>query len=78
MAPLVKSLGAALVMGGGLWYATSLALSGREGKLVLMAKCMGLGFLAVAVYAALLLAARQEDFMELLGRYKKPEKDYGK
>ena len=78
VAPLVKSLGAALVMGGGLWYATSFALSGREGKLALMAKCMGLGFLAVAVYAALLLAVRQEDFMELLGRYRKTGKDCGK
>ena len=69
--PLLKSLGAALLMGGALWYAADLVLTGMEGKLLLMAKCIGLGVIAVIIYAALLLVIRQEDFLALAGRYRK-------
>lgn len=69
--PLLKSLGAALLMGGALWYAADLILTGMEGKLLLMAKCIGLGVIAVIIYAALLLVIRQEDFLALAGRYRK-------
>ena len=73
VAPLLKSVLAALLTGIVLWSLTGLALNGLEGKLALVAKCVGLGAAAAAVYAALLLLTRQEDFRELLGRYLKKE-----
>lgn len=73
VAPLLKSVAAALVTGGGLWFCTALVLNGLEGKIMLVAKCVGMGAAAAVVYAALLLAVRQEDFRELLGRYGKPK-----
>ena len=72
-APLLKSLLAALAVGGGLWGAPHLGLPGGEGKLLLVAKCAALGACAAAAYAALLLVTRQEDFRELLARYRKPK-----
>ena len=72
-APLLKSLLAALAVGGGLWFASDLVLTGGEGKLLLVAKCAALGACAAAAYAALLLVTRQEDFRELLARYRKPK-----
>ena len=72
-APLLKSIAAALLTGGGLWLLTGLVLSGMEGKIMLVAKCVGMGAAAAVVYAALLLITRQEDFRELLGRYGKPK-----
>lgn len=71
--PLIKSLGASVVMGGALWYATGLALNGAEGKILLVAKCVGLGVAAAVIYAALLALLRQEDFVGLLERYRKPQ-----
>ena len=69
--PLLKSAMAALASGGALWAAAGLVLTGAEGKALLVAKCVGLGAAAMAVYAALMLLMRQEDLLELLGRYKK-------
>lgn len=66
--PLLKSLLAAAVTGGALWYGTDLVLNGAEGKILLMLKCMALGAVAVVVYAVLLLLVRQEDLGELLSR----------
>ena len=66
--PLLKSLLAAAVTGGALWYGTDLILSGAEGKILLMLKCMALGTAAVVVYAVLLLLVRQEDLGGLLSR----------
>lgn len=66
--PLLKSLLAAAVTGGALWYGTNLILSGAESKLLLMLKCMALGAVAIVVYAVLLLLIRQEDLGELLSR----------
>ena len=71
VAPLLKSLLAALVTGGALWALTGLVLNGAEGKAALVVKCVGMGAGAAVLYAALLLLTRQEDFRELLGRYKK-------
>ncbi|MDE7218027.1 MAG: polysaccharide biosynthesis C-terminal domain-containing protein [Oscillospiraceae bacterium] len=71
--PLLKSGAAALLMGGGLWFVTGLVLNGLEGKAVLVAKCVGLGAAAAAVYAALLAVTRQEDFRELLAKYRGPK-----
>ena len=72
-APLLKSIAATLLTGGGLWLLTGLVLNGTEGKIMLVAKCVGMGAAAAVVYAALLLITRQEDFRELLGRYWKPK-----
>lgn len=69
--PLLKSLLAAIVTGGALWYVTNRILNGAEGKLLLMLKCMVLGAAAAAVYAALLLLIRQEDLGGLLSRRRK-------
>ena len=71
VAPLLKSAGAALASGGALWAAAGLVLTGAEGKALLVAKCLGLGAAAMAVYAALMLLMRQEDLMEMIGRYRK-------
>ena len=70
-APLVKSLAAAVVTGGGLCAVTGLVLTGLESKLQLVAKCVGLGAVAAAVYLLLLLLLRQEDLLELTRRYRR-------
>ena len=70
--PLCKSLLATLISGGILWLATDMVLGGGEGKLLLVAKCVGLGAAAAVVYVLLLLLLRQEDFGALLARYRKP------
>ena len=72
--PLLKSAAATLVTGGALWFLTGLILNGGEGKLMLVVKCVGMGVVAVVIYAALLLLTRQEDLHELLAKYKKPNK----
>lgn len=69
--PLLKSAAATLVTGGALWFLTGLILNGGEGKLMLVVKCVGMGVVAVVIYAALLLLTRQEDLHELLAKYKK-------
>ena len=71
--PLCKSLLATLLSGGALALATSMVLSGGEGKLLLVVKCVGLGAAAAVVYALLLLLLRQEDFSALLARYRKSD-----
>lgn len=71
--PLLKSVLAALAAGGALWILMGLVLNGLEGKLMLVAKCVGMGAAAAVIYAALLLVTRQEDFRELLARYRKPK-----
>ncbi len=71
VAPLLKSLLATLITGGALWALTGLVLNGAEGKAALVVKCVGMGAGAAVLYTALLLLTRQEDFRELLGRYKK-------
>ncbi len=70
-APLVKSLAAAVVTGGGLCALTGLVLTGLESKLQLVAKCVGMGAAAAAVYLLLLLLLRQEDLLELARRYRR-------
>ena len=76
--PLGKSLLATLVSGGRhcqahlLKSATDMVLSGGEGKLLLVVKCVGLGAAAAVVYVLLLLLLRQEDLGALLARYRKP------
>lgn len=67
--PLVKCLIAALVTGGCLWLAAGGVVTGQEGKILLVVKCLGLGVLAAAVYLVLMYLMRQEDFFDLLGRY---------
>ena len=52
-----------------------MVLSGSEGKLMLVVKCVGLGAAAAVVYALLLLLLRQEDFAALLERWRKPKKN---
>ena len=69
LAPLAKCLAGALAVGGALWLLTGRAVSGEEGKLLLVAKCLGLGVLAAGVYLLLMILTRQEDFFDLLGRY---------
>ena len=71
VAPLLKCIGAALATGGMLWYAKGLVLTGLEGKILLVVKCLGLGAGAAALYVLLMLLVRQEDFMALVKRYKK-------
>ena len=71
LTPLVKSIVSTLAAGGVLLALTNAALSGGEGKLLLVVKCVGLGAAAAALYAGLLLLTRQEDFRELLVRYRK-------
>ena len=73
--PLIKSLAAALLTGGALWLLTGLALNGLESKIMLVVKCVGLGVVAVALYAALMLLTRQEDFQDLIRRYTKQAED---
>ena len=70
-APLVKSLAAAVVTGGGLCALTGLVLTGLESKLQLVAKCVGMGAAAAAVYLLLLLLLRQEDLLERARRYRR-------
>ena len=70
--PLVKSLSASVLTGGGLYLSASLVLTGLEGKVMLVVKCVGLGVVAAAVYVLLMLLMRQEDFLALIKRYKKP------
>ncbi len=69
--PLVKCIGAALVTGSALLCASDLFLTGAEGKLLLVVKCLGLGAAAAVLYVLLMLLTRQRDFMELVKRYKK-------
>ena len=71
--PLVKSLIATLLTGGALYLLTGLVLSGLESKIMLVVKCVALGAAAVVLYAAMMLLTRQEDFLELVKRYKKPK-----
>lgn len=71
--PLVKSAASTLVTGGILYLLTSLVLNGLESKVMLVVKCVGLGAVAVVIYGALMLVTRQEDFLELVKRYKKPK-----
>ncbi len=72
--PLLKSLLSALSAGGALWGLTGFVLDGADSKLALMVKCVGMGMAAAVLYAALLVLTRQEDFLELLSRYRKPKK----
>ena len=69
--PLIKSAAAAVLTGGALWFLTGLVLNGLESKLMLVAKCVGLGAAAVVLYALLMLLTRQEDFLALMKRCKK-------
>lgn len=71
--PLAKSLLATLITGGALYFLTGLVLSGLESKVMLVVKCVALGVVAAVIYAALMLLTRQEDFLELVKRYKKPK-----
>lgn len=70
--PLVKSAAAALLAGGGLYLLTGAVLTGLEGKAMLVVKCVGMGAVAMAAYALVMLCLRQEDLLELLGRYRRP------
>ncbi len=69
-AQLAKSLLATLLMGGALYCATGMVLSGLEGKALLVVKCAAMGAAAMALYALLMLLTRQEDFLALLRRNK--------
>lgn len=73
ISPLLKSAAATLVTGGALWFLTGLFLNGGESKLILMAKCVGLGAVAAVVYTALLMLTRHEDLDALVSRYRKPK-----
>ena len=68
--PLAKSLLCTAVTGGALWLLTGRVLSGMEGKAMLVVKCVGMGAVAAAVYVLLMLLVRQEDFGDLLKRYR--------
>lgn len=70
-APLGKSLLCTLLSGGALWVLTGRVLNGLEGKLLLVAKCVCMGAAAAVVYALLMLLVRQEDFLEMIQRYRK-------
>ena len=72
LAPLVKSLAATLAAGGALLLMPGMVLTGLEGKLLLVVKCVSMGIVAAALYVVLMLLTRQEDFLELLNRYRKP------
>ncbi len=69
--PLVKSLVSTVLTGGALHLLTSLSLNGQEGKVMLVVKCVGLGAAAAAIYGVLMVLTRQEDFLNLVKRYKK-------
>lgn len=69
LAPLAKCLAGALATGGALWLLTGRVVSGEEGKLLLVAKCLGLGVLAAGVYLGLMILTRQEDFIDLVSRF---------
>lgn len=73
VAPLLKSVLAAALTAGTLYLMTGLLLSGAESKLMLVVKCVCMGAGAAVVYAALLAVTRQEDFQELLTRYRRPK-----
>ena len=68
--PLVKSLLCTAAAGGALWAMTGQVLSGLEGKAMLVVKCVGMGAAAAAAYVLLMLLVRQEDFSDLLKRYR--------
>ncbi len=70
-APLGKSLLCTLLTGGALWILTGHVLNGMEGKLMLVAKCVGMGATAAVIYALLMLLVRQEDLLEIVKRYRK-------
>ena len=68
--PLVKSLLCTVTTGGMLWVLTARVLNGAEGKALLVVKCVGMGAAAAVVYVLLMLLVRQEDFRDLMRRYK--------
>ena len=67
--PVVKCIAVAVVTGLCLRFAAGMVLTGAEGKILLVAKCLGLGVFAVALYLLLMYITRQEDFWDLAGRY---------
>lgn len=69
--PLAKSLLCTVVTGGALWALTGRVLNGQEGKVMLVVKCVGMGAAAAAAYVLLMLLVRQEDFGDLVKRYKR-------
>lgn len=71
--PLFKTLLSTLITGAALYYATNLILTGAEGKIMLMLKCIALGAIAAVLYAVLLLLTRQEDLAELLSRRRRKQ-----
>ena len=67
--PLVPCLVGALATGGALALAARRLLTGGESKLLLVAKCGGMGLLAGAAYVLFLLLTRQEDLLALVRRF---------
>ena len=67
--PVVKCIAAAVVTGLCLRFAAGMVLTGAEGKILLVAKCLGLGVFAAVLYLLLMYITRQEDFWDLAGRY---------
>lgn len=69
LSSLLKCLAGTLVTGVLLQLVTGSTVSGGEGKVLLVVKCLSLGVLAAAVYLLLMYLTRQEDFFDLLSRY---------
>ncbi|MDE7244703.1 MAG: polysaccharide biosynthesis C-terminal domain-containing protein [Oscillospiraceae bacterium] len=69
--PLAKSLLCALLAIGILQVLTGRLLNGLEGKILLVAKCVGMGAVAAIAYVLLMLLVKQEDLMEIIKRYYK-------
>ena len=69
LSPLLKCLAGTLVTGELLYPAAGFAVSGDEGKILLVIKCLVLGGLAAGVYLVFMYLTRQEDFFDLLRRY---------
>ena len=69
LSPLLKCLAGTLVTGALLQLVTDHVVSGDEGKILLVIKCLVLGGLAAGVYLVFMYMTRQEDFFDLLRRY---------
>ena len=69
LSPLLKCLAGTLVTGALLQMVTDRVVSGDEGKILLVTKCLVLGGLAAGVYLVFMYLTRQEDFFDLLRRY---------
>lgn len=69
--PILKSLAASLVMGGAAYGLKTLFVSMTDGKLLLIAKCCGIGVVAVVVYVAVCVLLRLDTVTDVLKRLKR-------